>query len=480
MLAQLRHYWTREAGFGEALSMIAPIVISTLSWTIMQFIDRMYLAWYSPQALAASLPGAVLHFAVICFFLGVASYVNTFVAQYYGADRPDRVGPSVWQGLYLALFATPLFALTLPLAPYVFEWSAAGTGLAGLETRYYQILTVAAPAMVIAAAQQAFFTGRGDANTVAVIDLIAAGINIVLDYAWVFGRWGFPEGGIDGAAWATVVALWFRPLAYAGLMFRPRFVAQYGLLSGWRFDPELFARLLRYGAPAGVTMFLEMACIAAFTLLVGRMGQQALEATTLAFNVNGLAFMPVYGCGIAAAAMVGRRLGENQPHLAERAVWSTFWLGAVYVLAVGSLYWFAPRMFLALHEAGIGNDPARVAEFIELRELTALLLRFVAVYVLFDAAYTIFSAAMKGAGDMRFVLTASLLLAMVAPVLTWIGVVWFGAGILWAWASLTIWVLLLGVVFFARFHSGAWKNKRVIEANPDELPATVEPEPVLS
>lgn len=449
--------------------MTVPIVISTLSWTVMQFIDRMYLAWYSPQALAASLPGAVLHFAVICFFLGVASYVNTFVAQYYGAERYDRVGPSVWQGVYLALFATPLFALTLPLAPHVFEWSSGSGALAALETIYYQILTVAAPAMVVAAAQQSFFTGRGDANTVAVVDTLAAALNILLDYLWVFGRWGFPEGGIEGAAWATVTALWFRPLAYGVLMLRPRFVHRYALLSGWRYDPELFVRLLRYGAPAGVTMFLEMACIAAFTLLVGRMGEQALQATTLAFNVNGLAFMPVYGCGIAAAAMVGRRLGENEPALAERAVWSTFWLGAAYVTAVGGLYWFAPRLFLALHEAGIGDDPARVAEFVELRELTVLLLRFVAVYVLFDAAYTIFSAAMKGAGDMRFVLAASLAMSMVAPALTWIGVAWFEAGILWAWASLTVWVLLLGVVFFWRFHSGAWKSKRVIEPQIEEF-----------
>ena len=71
-----------------------PLMISTLSWTVMNFIDRMFLLWHSTDAVAAAMPAGMFQFAVLCPLLGVATYVNTFVAQYEGAGRPPRMGPS--------------------------------------------------------------------------------------------------------------------------------------------------------------------------------------------------------------------------------------------------------------------------------------------------------------------------------------------------------------------------------------------------
>ena len=80
------------------LALALPLVISTASWTLMNFVDRMFLLWHSPGAMAAAMPAGMLHFTMICFPLGVASYVNTFVAQYHGAGRPERIGTALWQG----------------------------------------------------------------------------------------------------------------------------------------------------------------------------------------------------------------------------------------------------------------------------------------------------------------------------------------------------------------------------------------------
>ena len=68
--------------------MAIPLIVSTASLTIMMFVDRMFLCWSSEKAVAAALPAGMTYFAVVCFPLGVASYVNTFVAQYFGAGRP--------------------------------------------------------------------------------------------------------------------------------------------------------------------------------------------------------------------------------------------------------------------------------------------------------------------------------------------------------------------------------------------------------
>ena len=73
----------------EVLVLALPLIVSTLSWTLMNFTDRVFLVWYSADAVAAALPAGMMAFMVICFPLGVAAYVNTFVAQYQGAKRPE-------------------------------------------------------------------------------------------------------------------------------------------------------------------------------------------------------------------------------------------------------------------------------------------------------------------------------------------------------------------------------------------------------
>ena len=90
------------------VALALPLVISTMSFTVMTFIDRMFLTWYSIDAVAAAMPAAMLQFTLISFPLGVATYVNTFVAQYEGAGRPRRIGPIVWQGVWIGLVAIPL------------------------------------------------------------------------------------------------------------------------------------------------------------------------------------------------------------------------------------------------------------------------------------------------------------------------------------------------------------------------------------
>ncbi|MGC3968408.1 MAG: MATE family efflux transporter [Pirellulales bacterium] len=78
-------WWAGEAGVREALRVALPLMISSLSWTVMNFIDRLFLLKYSEEAVAAALPAGIMSFAAISFPLGVASYAATFVAQYFGA-----------------------------------------------------------------------------------------------------------------------------------------------------------------------------------------------------------------------------------------------------------------------------------------------------------------------------------------------------------------------------------------------------------
>jgi len=460
-------WWRRPCGVRDVLVLALPLVVSTMSWTVMNFIDRMFLLWYSTASMAAAMPAGMLHFTMLCFPFGVALYVNTFVAQYHGAGRPERIGPVVWQGIWIGVLAAPVFLLSIPLAPLAFRLAGHVPEVAHQETLYFQALAFAGGAVVIAAAMSSFFTGRGAVRVVMAVDTAAAAVNVVLDYAWIFGHGGFPEMGIAGAAWATVVAEWFRVAAYGYIMRRPRYGKNFGLSEGWRWDFSLMRRLWRYGGPNGLQMLIEVAAFAVFTLLVGRLGEDAMAATTLAMNVNSVAWVPILGVGIAVSTIVGQQLGAARPRLAERATWTALWIAMLYMGIMAALYVLVPGLFLLGH--AVGTDPQR---FSTLRDTTVVLLRFVAAYCLFDALNLVFASALKGAGDTRFILWTSLLVSLSPVLLVGWGTTYAGMGLLWCWIALTGWVCALGVVYCARFLQGRWRQMRVIERAPtDDAPS---------
>ncbi|HPC46994.1 MAG TPA: MATE family efflux transporter, partial [Deltaproteobacteria bacterium] len=294
---------------------------------------------------------------------------------------------------------------------------------------------------------------------VMVVTVAATALNLVLDYALIFGRMGMPEMGIRGAALATVASGVFSVVAYVSVMVRDPYRTTFATLSGWRFDSELFGRLVRYGMPSGVQFFLDMAGFTAFVLIVGRLGTTSLAATNIAFNINSLAFMPMIGVGIAVSVLVGRYIGMGRPDLATRSTYAGFFITTVYMGTVAALYVLVPWLFTAPFAS-----QAQQGSFDEIRRLTEVLLRFVALYSLFDTMNVVFASALKGAGDTRFVMYGIVSVSALVLVLpTWIAVMVLGMGIMAAWAWATAYVILLGFVFFLRFLQGRWKTMRVIE-----------------
>jgi len=113
--------WNDEGGYRAVMHMALPLIFSTGAWTVQAFIDRVFLTWYSPQALAAAAPSGMANFTLFSLLIGIASYVNTFVAQYHGAGRPERIGRSVWQGIYFSFFAVLIALLIWPLSDDLFR-----------------------------------------------------------------------------------------------------------------------------------------------------------------------------------------------------------------------------------------------------------------------------------------------------------------------------------------------------------------------
>jgi MATE family multidrug resistance protein len=461
-----RSWWGRPSGGREVMRVALPLVVSSLSWTVMTFVDRMFLNWASGTAMAAAFTASMAWFMFLCLPLGVCSYANTFVAQYDGARQSERIGLVVWQAVWIGVGFGALIMAAIPLAPWVFALTSHGEEAYAYEVQYFQILCFGAPAMLIAQAGAAFYSGRGETWVVMIVDAAAALLNLVLDYCWIFGYWGFPEWGLAGAAWATVVASWVKALVYVVLPLQRAHRARFGTYAGLRFDAHLLGRILYFGGPSGFQMLLDVTGFTVFVMLIGQLGHIESQASSMAFSISSLAFMPIYGLHLAASVLVGERLGENRDDLAARATYTTLQLSLVYMLVISSLYVLAPGVFLG----GFFRDGAAATpEGAAVVSMAALLLQFVAAYNLLDATQMVFVGALKGAGDTRFLLFVSLVLAGLLATFSYLSVEVWELNVFGCWTLIVFWCWIAAAIYLARFLQGKWRRMRVIEEPAPQL-----------
>jgi multidrug resistance protein, MATE family len=453
-------WWSQPGGGREVLRVSAPLVVSSLSWTLMTFMDRMMLNWKSGTAMAAAFSASIAWFALLCFPLGVCAYANTFVAQYDGAHQPRQVGAVIWQAVWIALGFGALVLAAIPFAPTLF--AAAGHSLESYryEVQFFQILCLCGPAMLLAQAGGAFYSGRGQTWVVMIVDSAAALLNLALDYCWIFGHGGFPEWGVAGAACATVVSTWIKAIVYLLLPLQRQYRERYGTLSGMRWDAALLRRILHYGGPSGFQMLLDVVGFTAFILLIDRLGGIEAEATSMTFSISTLAYMPIYGLHLGVSVVVGERLGENRDDLAERATYTALQVAWAYMLTISILYFFAPGVFLG---GFFSNKLAHEPEQLAVRQMATLLLQFVSAYNLFDATQMIFVGALKGAGDTRFLFRVSMVLATLLAGFSWLSVQVWKLSVFGCWTLVVCWCLIAAVTYMLRFWQGRWRTMRVIE-----------------
>lgn len=445
----------------QLLSLAAPLIVSQSFMTVQVFVDTVLLSWHNELEMTASFPAVMWYWLLFGFLQITAGYTSTFVAQYTGANRPQRVGPAVWQGIHFAIMAGLTFLIVAPLAPHLISIGQHSPALQTLETTYLRCLAFAAMPMLVMGAVNGFFSGRGQTWTVLGIEAFGTAVNVGLALVLIFGRLGFPEMGIEGAGWATVAGSWASAIFAVALLLRARYRSEFATGTGWRFEKELFGRLMRYGGPAGLQVFLDVLVFHLFTQMVGRLGEAAMGATTLTVRLNMIAFLPMMGLGQAVSIIVGQRLGANRPDLAEKSTYIGLRWMFGYMGLVAIVYLTMPRLLVSIFEGG--DNPEK---FAAIAALVPNLLVCVAIFSLADSINLTFSFALRGAGDTWFVSLLTFCLAWPLMVVPTYYVMTLQADVIWAWVFATIHIMAMSICFFFRFRSGKWKSMRVIEAVP--------------
>lgn len=458
----------RTGSVGEALRIALPLIIAASGSAIKLFTDRIMLSHYSGEATAAGLSAGIFYFMLVCFWLGAAGYAAAFVAQYIGAGRSDRVGLAVWQGAFLGVFGGLLVATGYFWGGALFQWLGHDPKIMEEEITYFTILCPGAIFFIVYQGLACFWNGRGKMWAITAFEMITTVVNFLANYLLIYGEPGMAKIGLPGIGWEPMGiagAAWGTNISGAcalglALFFMLREKNRY-LFGTWPqrlFDWPLFKRLMVFGVPSGVHFLLDIASFNVFIQLMAGISPEVSMATSIAFGINAVAFIPMCGLGQAAGIFVGQAVGAQKIGLALKSVRSCRTLVLCYMAVMGGIFVFAPDFLCSLFPM---ED---VANLEEVRRLTRIMLLFIAGFLLFDGMFILYNSAIKGAGDTKFSMWMGVILAWALfAIPSYIALRVFHASVWTLWTILLVYVIIAGTLFYARYRHGKWQKMRVIE-----------------
>lgn len=441
------------------LAVAWPLIIANSFWNLQLTIDRIFLGMFSTEALGAAMAVMGVFWVPMALLQQTAGYITTFVAQYYGANEKDKIGSSVWQAFYVSIIGGVLFLGLNFFSPWFFDFVGHAKAIQALEVDYFNSLGYTALPTAIVAAISGFFTGLGRTKTVIGINFVGLLLNVILDYIMIFGKFGFPALGIQGAGYATAIATYGSAIWGIILIFNQKNEEQFKFLSQWKLDGKQIKQFLKFGIPSGLQWALEGLAFTSFLILIGRLknGEAALASSSIAVTVMMLSVLPSMGIAQAVLTLVGQKLGEKNPAEAERLTWDGVKVSSVYMGLVALTFWFVPEFYLTWFK-----NEGNAVLWSQVSTMAPQLLGIVAIFTIFDSAYLNISFALKGAGDTRFVSLVALLIPWPFMVLPAFLLQEHDNAVVLSWAFIVLYSITITSILTLRFRQGKWKSMSVI------------------
>ncbi len=385
-----RANWWREAARLTRLG--SPILIGQLAQTAMGVTDTLMAGHYSATDLAAIAIGQSLWLPIFIFFVGLFNATTTNVAHQFGALDKAAIRHTVTQSLWLAVIGAPLGILLLLGADTVTPLLSIEADVANITHDYLFYLACGLPPALAFLCLRAFSEGMGHTRPIMLINILALLINIPLNYAFIFGKFGAPAMGGAGCGVATALVLWLQLIVCLRIVGREPRLKEIKLFSRLSLAPKLdtLKSLLALGLPIALTFVAEVSLFSVVALIIAPLGTAVIAGHQITLSVSTITFMLPLSVGMAITIQTGQYLGAGQPQQAKFS--SLVGLSIALLLATGnmllilSLRHWIPQLYT--------QDQTVIA-------IAYGLLFFTAIYQLPDAVQIAMTSALRGYRDTR-------------------------------------------------------------------------------
>ncbi len=368
-----------------------PVMLSMLGQVMTGVADSVMVGWTGALPLAAA--SLANTFLTVLLFFGVGvSYASTpLVAQAEGASDQQKIIATLKNGSLINIITGLLLvALIFLIEPFMYSMGQPEDVVA-LAIPYLSIVALSIIPTMIFQTYRQFAEGLQRTRMAMIIVVGSNLLNIVLNYLLIFGKYGFPEMGLNGAGWATLISKVVMGLSMMGYVYYGRKFKVYraGFSIG-NYSRSLIKKMLHIGLPAGSQFIFEAGAFGFSAIMMGWLGTTALAAHQIALNLATISYMTTSGLGAAATIRVGNFWGQHDTQNLRASAFTMIWM-AVCVMTAWALLFIFGRYFL----------PALYINDVGVIELTASLLIIAAFFQLSDGIQVVTAGALRGLQDVK-------------------------------------------------------------------------------
>ena len=375
-------------------------MLGMLGHTFVSFVDNIMVGQLGTAELAAVSLGNSFMFIAMSLGIGFSTAITPLIAEADSANNFDKAKSTFKHGLFLcSALGVALFLLVFFAKPLMYLMKQP-TEVVELAIPYLDLVAFSLIPLVIFQALKQFSDGMSMTKYPMYATLIANILNVVLNYLLIFGKFGFPEMGMVGAAYGTllsrvvmVVYLWWL------LAHKERSKRLVTNIKFFVLDKLMIKKLISLGTPSAMQMFFEVAIFTAAIWLSGLLGKNQQAVNQIALNLSSMTFMVAMGLSVASMIRVGNQKGLHNYKELRRIAFSIFLmailLSVLFAIIFFLFHQYLPRIYVDF------DDPANFVDNMEVVSIASQLLIAAAIFQISDGIQVVVLGALRGLQDVK-------------------------------------------------------------------------------
>lgn len=313
-----------------------PVMISMLGQVMTGVADSIMIGRTGATPLAASSLANVVFMLLLTFGIGVSYCITPFVAEADGRKDKSMIVDLLRHGFIINMVAGVLLVAIILLTQPLLYFAGQPEEVVDLAIPYLQIISFSILPFMVFQTHRQFGEGLHSTRMAMIIVIVCNLINILLNYLLIYGKYGFPELGLNGAGWATLIARVLMGLCMAAYIYYGKKFTNYraGFSLG-NYSRQLIVKMLHIGIPAGIQFIFEVSAFGFSAIMMGWLGTNTLAAHQIAINLATISYMTTSGLGAAATIRVGNYLGKRDVPMLRTAAFTLIGMGLMLMTVWG-------------------------------------------------------------------------------------------------------------------------------------------------
>lgn len=428
-----------------------PIIFGNMAQTLIALTDTAFLGRVSPIALGASMMAGIYYYVFSTLAWGFSIGLQIIVARRLGEGKLNRIGVVFEHGLaFVLVLSTLLFLIQhffteALLGKIIQSPNIYAAAMEFMEYRHYGIIIVCFNFLF-----RALYIGLSDTKVISFSTILMAGVNIFLDYVLVFGKWGFPEMGIGGAALASVCAEITAFLFFIGYTLCKLPLKKYALFTFHKLEGWLMKAILKLAFPTMLQKLLSFGTWFIFFALVEHMGEEPIAVSGIVRSVYMLIMIPVFAFGATANTLTSRLIGQGKQEEVMSTLFKTFRLCLICILPVLLCCLFLPELILSIYTNDAGLAGASLQS-----------LYIVCIATIAMSFGVVYFEAVSGTGNTTSALFLESFVLIAYTFSVWFFASWINTKVAWVWTTEITYGVLIGILSLAYLKTARWQQKKI-------------------